>query len=387
MTAQPGHYKTARMNVDRAFKGDLTKNIELFDSGMCDGPVLQVGGQYLMYTTPLASGMVPSRGCTRSRRVEDADEDLAFLKQYSAGNVATRIYGTVRFRPDEPEDSTASRTPLKDARVTLSSDGHQFRATSNSLGVYSLSNLAPGEYTVSADLSGYRLDAAPDGVMLRANGCAVADLLMKVDRRVEGTVLDNDGQPVGGALVEMVSTDQKLERWQRHGGLDITDEDGHYTIDGLPPGEYYLGVNIQSTPSKKHPYATTYYPNTPDPRQAVPIGVPVGASVQMFDLRVPRRLPLVTIRGKVQTADGKPPLPEDHPQIYVETQNGNIRPDAGGQFELELCEGINYSAYASSGPVRSRTYSAHVEFTPTKEHELVLILDKTEEQFLKLRPR
>lgn len=104
INTQPG-LKTARMNVDRAFKGALNKMIDLFDTGMCDGPFLQVGKQYLMYTSGDPNRAVSARGCTRSRRIEDADEDLKFLELYSAGKASTHLDGTVRFRPDEPEDS------------------------------------------------------------------------------------------------------------------------------------------------------------------------------------------------------------------------------------------------------------------------------------------
>ena len=393
VNAQTGSSKTARMNVDRVFKGDLKKTIELYDNGMCDGPNLQVGKQYLMYTWGSPNGPLPARGCTRSRGVEDADEDLEYLKQYAAGNVTTHIDGTVRYRPDDPDDRDEERTPMKDVRVTLSGDGKQFHATTTSAGRYSVSNLPPGEYTIDADLSGYRLDWAPDSVTLAANGCAAANLLMKVDRRVQGVVLDGNGAPVQGALVEMVSTNRQLKRSEHPVLLDVSDENGHYAIDGIPPGEFYLGVNILSTPTKEHPYPSTYYPNTPDLGQAMPIVVVMGPSVQSFDLRVPPKLALVTIRGRIQNADGKPPHSEDHPQVrikepglYGQIEREIIKIDAEGRFQYELCEGVKYSAFAFSGPVRSSTYSAPVEFTPTKENDqLVLTIDKTQEEFGKLR--
>jgi hypothetical protein len=119
-------FKTARMNVDHAFKGEPNKTIELFDNGMCDGPNLEVGRQYLMYTSGPPNEAVPARGCTRSRPIEDADEDLEFLRAYSAGKGTTHINGTVRFRPDEPEDSWDARTPMKEVKVTLSAVGNGF---------------------------------------------------------------------------------------------------------------------------------------------------------------------------------------------------------------------------------------------------------------------
>jgi len=398
INTQPGSsFKTARMTVDRLFKGTRKTAVDLFDDGMCDAPDLQVGKQFLMYTSSFSNGAVPARGCTRSRSIENADEDLNFLRQYTTGKVSTHIDGTVLFRPDEPEDSSlgdAGRTPLKDVQVTLSSNGKEFRAKTTSVGKYSFSGLAPGEYTIDPELSGYHLDWAPDSIVLVANGCAEADMLMKVDRRVVGSVLDDSGAPIGGALVEMVFTDDKLKRSLQPVLLDISDQDGHYEINGIPPGNYYLGVNINSTPTKEHPYPTTYYPNTPDRNLAMRIGV-VGASVQEYDLRVPRRLSLVTVHGKIQTAEGKSPLPQDHPQVrikepglYGQIENETIRIDADGQFQFDLCEGIEYSAFAFSGPIRSAIYSAPVEFTPTKENDrLVLILDKTFEEFRKLRPK
>ncbi len=264
-------FKVARMHLDRAYKGKLKDTVELFDDGMCDGPALQLGHQYLMYTSGDPNRALPARGCTRSRRVEDANDDLHFLSQYSSGKVKTHISGTVRFRPDEPDDSRlgdAGRTPLKDVHVILSREGKDFRATTDALGHYFFAELAPGEYEIDAELSGYHLDWAPDNITLHASGCAEADVLMKVDRRVQGVVRDHKGSPVAGVLVEMAPTNAALKSWERPVLLDVSDEDGRYTINGIPPGEYSLGVNIVSTPTRKYPFRRTWYPGTTDKDQA-----------------------------------------------------------------------------------------------------------------------
>jgi hypothetical protein len=397
VSARPGSFKTARMNVDRAFKGSLNKTVELFDDGMCDGPTLEVGKQYLMYTSRVpGSGAVPARGCTRSRAIEYADEDLEFLRQYSAGKVTTHIDGTVRYRPDEPDDSKlgeAGRTPMKDVRVTLSGPGKTYRAVTNSVGGYSFSDIPPGQYEIDAEMPGFRLNWAPD-VILAANGCVSADMLMKADRRVMGTVRDVAGAPVSGTLVEMISTNDRLKRWEQPVLLGESDENGRYVIDGIPLGEYYLGVNIVSTPTMDHPYPSTYYPATPDKRLAMRVSV-LGPSIQEFDLRLPETLPIITIRGLIHTADGMPPRPDDHAQVrikepglYGQIEKGAIRIDAEGKFTIELCEGVTYSAFAFSGPVKPQIYSAPIEFRPTKENDqLILTLDKTQDEFLKLRPK
>ncbi len=339
--------KTARMHVDRAFKGDLAKTVELFDDGMCNGPNLQAGRQYLMYTTGFPGGGIPSRGCTRSRRVEDAEEDLAFLKAYAAGETKAQIYGTVRFQPDEPEDSKRGDdglTPLKDVVVSVSGAGKELRTTTSSTGAFLFSSLAPGDYAIEANLSGYR-NWAPEDVQLAAGGCIQADMVMKVDRRVEGTVRDKEGSPLVGAQVEMRPTNDKLERWEYPILLDRTDENGHYSIEGIPPGDYLLGINITSTPTKEQPYASTYYPDTQDRKKAKRISFFSGASVQELDLPAPPKLPLVTIRGRLQTADGKPPRREDYPQVrikeprlYGQIAQESLEVDSEGRFQFELCE-------------------------------------------------
>src|ERR1700742_4796976 len=40
----------AHMRIDKPYKGLLKKTVNLFDDGMCDGPHLEVGQKYLMYT-------------------------------------------------------------------------------------------------------------------------------------------------------------------------------------------------------------------------------------------------------------------------------------------------------------------------------------------------
>jgi hypothetical protein len=390
-------FKTARMDVDRAFKGNLAKTVELFDDGMCNGPNLQAGRQYLMYTTGFPGGGIPSRGCTRSRPIEDADEDLAFLKAYAAGEATPQIYGTVLFQPDEPpdepKDPTASAAPteLKDVVVSVSGMGKELRATTSSTGAFLFSSLAPGEYAIRANLSGY-LNWTPEDVQLEPGGCIQADMVMKVDRRVEGTVRDKEGAPLVGAQVEMRPTNDKLERWKYPILLDMTDENGHYSIEGIPPGDYFLGINITSTPTKEQPFASTYYPGTQDRQKATRISFFSGASVQELDLQTPRRLRLVTIRGRLHTADGKAPRREDYPQVrikepglYGQIEKEPIEFDSEGRFQLELCEGVRYSAFAFAGPGRSQMYSAPIEFTATRDgSEFVFILDKSADEFVRL---
>lgn len=119
-----GILKVARMKIDRTFKSTLNAEEELFDDGMCDGPTLKPGGQYLIYSDRTATGKIPSRGCTRSRAIEYADEDLKFLNAYAEGKTTTQIRGAVRFAPDVQgeNDDPQHWKPLRNVHITLSSD-------------------------------------------------------------------------------------------------------------------------------------------------------------------------------------------------------------------------------------------------------------------------
>jgi hypothetical protein len=385
-------FKTASMRVDQAYKGNLKGSVELFDDGMCDGPVLEGGRQYLMYTERTPTNAIPARGCTRSRRVEDASEDIEFLKKYSSGSVKTHVDGTVVLFPDDRNDPGS--TPLKDVLVTLSGDSHDFQAKTDALGAYSFSGIPPSHYTIRATLDGYRQQLLPQNVLwLRANGCAEALVVMRVDRRIEGMVRDAKGAPAANALVQMVPTTPGLQRWQLPNLLDISRQDGHYEIDGIPPGEYYLGVNINDTPTKEHPYPRTYHPSTSDVSLATRINVAPGASEQQFDVTVPGKLPLIKIQGKIMDANGNPPplnayaqVRIKEPDLFGQIEQEIISVDSEGRFTFELCEGVQYSAFAFWGPVRNQIYSAPVAFRPTTENDhLNLVVDKTGEEFLKLQ--
>jgi len=378
------------MRVDQSFKGPLTGEVELFDDGMCDGPDLRVGRQYLMYTYATPTGAIPARGCTRSRAVEYADEDLQFLRAYLAGKTNTEISGTVRYRPDEPDESRLGekgRTPINDVSVTISGADRSYKTSTDPNGRYALSGLPPGKYEVSAELAGYRVNWVRDAFQLLAKGCAVADVLMKVDRRVEGTVRSEDGELVEGALVEMAPTKPSSKRWENPILIDVSDEAGHYAIDGIPPGDYYLGINISHTPTKEHPYPPTYYPNTRDIGSSIPVSISISASVRSYDLTAPPKLKVVRVRGRITDASGppqnRPQVRIKEPGLYGQIETQEVTVDAEGRFEIELCEGVRYSAFAFSGFPKGANYSEPIEFT-AGDKELHFVLNKTQQEFNQL---
>jgi hypothetical protein len=109
---------------------------------------------------------------------------------------------------------------------------------------------------------------------------------------------------VPGAMVEMIPTKGSSERWKDPVLLDISNEKGFYAIDGIPPGEYYVGINIRSTATKEHPYPPSYYPNTGHVSSAIPVTFSIGASVRSYDLTAPAMLRIVRVHGRITDASG-----------------------------------------------------------------------------------
>ncbi len=372
--------KTASMKIDHAFKGELKETESLFDDGMCDGPRLEVGRQYLMYTRRSSGGSIPARGCTRSRSIKYADEDLAYLKKYSSGKVSTNVSGTVQIRPDQ--NQVGGLTPLKDVLIRIVSGEKQFETTTDSLGKYSVSDLPVGDYSIEADLSGYR-GWSRGRVSVQPKGCAVADFFMSVDRRIQGVIRDSLGMPAPGALVEMIPAQPGAGHLNQPILLGVSDDEGRYEINAVPPGEYFLGTNVKSTPTKYHPYPRVFYPGVSDSKEAIVVIVGQAAATRDYDLRVPGKLPLIEIQGRILKADGNPPSPEDRAEVMFKEPGLNgqieelpIRIDSDGRFQFELCEGVAYSAFAFAGS-QINIYSTPLEFLASKENRvLTFILSK-----------
>jgi hypothetical protein len=336
----------------------------------------------------MSSGKIAARGCTRTRAIENAAEDIEFLNRYLEGKTTTSISGVVRLQSDEPEGNRDVARPVEGS-VTLAGLDKQYTRMTDSGGGYSLTGIAPGSYQIRYELPGYKAEWAPDSVMVSPKGCAVADAFLRVARRIHGTVRKEDGQPASGVSVELSPQHPEPESWRNPVLVAESDDRGRFEIDGIPPGTFLLGINISRAPTKRQPYPPTFHPNTRDRREAFPIPVPIGAFEQSFDLTVPASLPLVTFRGRIVDAGGaaatrRPQVRIKEPGLSGQIEDSPIEVDAEGRFQIEICEGVRYSAYAFAG-FPGDVYSAPVEFVPGRERpELTLVLNKSAQQFLEL---
>jgi hypothetical protein len=179
-----------RFRIDRIVKGNLGKTVDLFDGGMCEGPIFEIGTQYLIYTSHF--GAHPdARYCgNRSRRIEEADEDLDFLKWYGEENRLGFLSGTIRLLPDDWVDTVLEQFSysngllngtqydlIKNASVRIKTEDRDFSITTNDKGRFSIGNLPSGIYHIQ--VSGYSIRMEPDTIFVPENGCSEANVFVK----------------------------------------------------------------------------------------------------------------------------------------------------------------------------------------------------------------
>jgi protocatechuate 3,4-dioxygenase beta subunit len=191
-------------------------------------------------------------------------------------------------------------------------------ATTDAEGRFTLANVDPGTYLLSARRNGF-LDqgyGAPDpevvGPPLKLNpGETLADATFKLMPQafVYGKVIDEDNDPIPDAQIRVYRLAFAGGRKQFAIVAGATSQaDGSLIVGGLRPGRYFLSAHIggDNAETRRERYVTTFYPSAIDPAAAGPVEVPAGGEVRGIAIRLHRERAF-RIRGRaVNTATGRP---------------------------------------------------------------------------------
>lgn len=300
----------------------------------------------------------------------------------------------------------ASKTPLRRARVTVTGSSlisPRITVTDDS-GQFAMAGLAAGQYTISADKSGYlrmnygatRPSRLGTSVVL-ADGGQVAGLSIALPRGavIAGTVTNGAGEPEPDVQVTALY-------WQLRNGertlvpvkSTATDDRGEYRLAGLNRGDYLVSVEppdaargpadliqiaegavdralrgaatgiAQPAPaSRPIGPAPVYFPGTVRPARASTITLALGEERSGVDIRT-ELVPMARITGTV-TADGRavpgvqvalvslgPPAPN-----FAYAIGGRLGPktsDAKGQFTFAGVAPGEYRLQASTRSIGGR---------------------------------
>ena len=117
-------------------------------------------------------------------------------------------------------------------------------ARSNSQGEYVYRNVGIGQYTLSAEVAGFK-ESPEESVAVDGGDEHTVDFDLDPGGSVAGTVVNAAGVAVAGARVRLLKMDNQPEGFQRaqkyFGGSyksTVTEDDGSFIIEGLPDGGY-----------------------------------------------------------------------------------------------------------------------------------------------------
>ena len=196
-----------------------------------------------------------------------------------------------------------------------------YSGTSGPDGSFKFESVEPGEYALSGEKPGYirtsygSKNGMTGGTMINlSTGQQLTDLKMQLvaQATITGRVLDDDGDPVSGVMVQalgrMFVQGGKARYFPR--GSGNTDDTGSYRIHNLTPGKYYIlaqsnrnqMMGLRERPAEPGKPVMqpvrTFYPSSLDRTGASALDLKAGQEMPGVDIRQ-RSLETFHIRGKV----------------------------------------------------------------------------------------
>jgi hypothetical protein len=344
--------RRVQFEVVESFNGVTTPSVDIENDALDDcGYAFVVNQRYLVFANrdgkvgPLTTGI-----CTRTRALEDAKQDLEYLREFASRPAdGGTLSGTVRHvnqivGPFRLDDMNAWYAPV--AGVTASvqcQDRVVRRGETDAAGRFEFRGLPLG--TCSLDLSApphTYVERNPLTVVIRdPRACTDFTMLIGFDGRIRGRVLAGGVLPVPGVTVYPFKPDG---RGLASSSKAITDADGAFEFTRMSPGSYVIGISPQPlTANGQIVNGTLFYPGVRTLEAAEIVKLGPGARVDLGDLRMTDDVAYVEASGTVVNDRG---VPLSGLKVYAARDEqasgflaGPTVTDAQGRFTLAVPRG------------------------------------------------
>lgn len=232
------------------------------------GYEFKIGVDYVVYAFKNAEGQLETNSCSRTRALTEAAEDIEYF--HAMANASET--GEIRVRT-----GLADTAGKLDATIVAAGAGSRYSARTNDTGDAVFTGLPPGDYAIHAEADG----DLPDDPKVQLHAKSCLDLTLFRTLRLTGRVTTKSGLPAARVEVQLRSS-QDIPA----DGV-MTDSDGHYEMGIVRAGQYYLGINLNHTPTRDTPYPRWFYPGTEDPALATRIDFSGRPAVRTYDFTLP----------------------------------------------------------------------------------------------------
>lgn len=225
-----------------------------------------------------------------------------------------------------------------------SADNQVITVTTDKKGEFEVKKLRPGKYKVEPKFpANYTSNRESEEVTVDDRGTAGVGFEAYLNGRVLGRLFDIDGSGFNSAFLKLAGSGKTVYGHS-------TGRAGWFEVDGAPPGEYVLYIEMRNEDYKKN--KNFYYPGTFNREEATVIKVGLGEKVEGIEFLLPDEFKVRTIEGQVTWEDGKPagdvevmllcPRSAKPDGFAVEFSPTSTRTNEQGQFQLEGFTGEVY---------------------------------------------